>query len=309
MNVEFAESRLLGMEISPDRFGSAHGDPLTALPAWGLFFETPEVAYHLLPPITYEVHYQVPVAVFIHTFNQASGRSSMGHGPLQPWNAEPGGSCLVPPQVAMRLVQHTPLEFLALGISVDRVRRVSPAVAAIQDHVPTSDLGLAALAMELRRCMLAEPVGSGPYLDSLTDAVLQRFAIAVERANPPSTAAETLSRHLARQVSERIDAGLARKIRVAELADSVGLSRSHFTRAFTQHFGMSPQHYILARRITRARTLLADSDTAVSDVAMACGFANPSHLSKAFKRALGLTPTAYRRALTRGAPRDRTSSR
>jgi transcriptional regulator GlxA family with amidase domain len=54
-------------------------------------------------------------------------------------------------------------------------------------------------------------------------------------------------------------------------------------------------------RIEQAQRLLAQRDVPLAQVALACGFANQSHFTQAFKRQLGLTPRAYRQARAIGA--------
>ncbi|MEM1382326.1 MAG: AraC family transcriptional regulator [Pseudomonadota bacterium] len=110
------------------------------------------------------------------------------------------------------------------------------------------------------------------------------------------TAAPALARCLAQAIEDR----LGGPIRVGALAAGVALSRAHFSRAFTQTFGMAPRDHILSRRTARARTPLTDTALAPSEIAMSWGFANPSHLNTAFRKEIGLTLTAYRQALQKG---------
>ena len=79
-----------------------------------------------------------------------------------------------------------------------------------------------------------------------------------------------------------------------ELADVAGLSRSHFSRAFQAATGESPQEFIIGRRISRARELLTDERHTIAEVAAAAGFSSQAHLSSAFKKRLGVTPSRYR---------------
>lgn len=289
---------MLGFEIPAERHGSVDDPPLRAFPEWGITVRAEDVVYHLLPPITYQVHYQVPTFVFVHTFNRASGRSAMGGADLGPWLSDAGGSCMIAPETSVRLVQLTPLEYLALEIAPERIARVAPELGTLPLHETTLDRGLACISSEIRRTLIAEPVGSEAYLDRLLDALLVRASIHLCIPDDVQAPAETLSSANARRLTQLIDERLTGPVRVGELAEQVGLSRSHFSRAFSQRFGLAPQRYILDRRIAKARGLLVETDLPVSDIAMMCGFATPSHLSKAFKRAIGLTPTAYRRSLT-----------
>jgi len=98
-----------------------------------------------------------------------------------------------------------------------------------------------------------------------------------------------------RRIDLYIDQNLHRSIMVETLAGQVSLSISHFTRAFKTSYGITPHAHIVALRIDRASRLLATTSDSLSDVALRCGMADQSHLSRLFKRWRGATPTAWRR--------------
>ncbi|WP_345774973.1 helix-turn-helix transcriptional regulator [Sinorhizobium sp. K101] len=54
--------------------------------------------------------------------------------------------------------------------------------------------------------------------------------------------------------------------------------------------------WLLRERITRARTLLLESDAALSEVAISCGFSDQSHFTRVFSSIVGTTPGAWRRS-------------
>ena len=68
---------------------------------------------------------------------------------------------------------------------------------------------------------------------------------------------------------------------------------------FRESFGLPPHQYVLARRLAKARELLAGGDLPLGEVALMCGFASASHFSNRFRQAVGATPGAYRLALGR----------
>ena len=103
------------------------------------------------------------------------------------------------------------------------------------------------------------------------------------------------ARHLLR-AKDAIDAGYGGEIRIEELAGVAGLSRAHFSREFSKAFGESPQSYLLTRRLERAASLLCSTDRSVSDICMMVGLQSVGSFTTSFKRAFGMTPTAYRAA-------------
>lgn len=97
-----------------------------------------------------------------------------------------------------------------------------------------------------------------------------------------------------RLAKEVIEQCLASGIGLGELARMCGLRTSQFSHAFRRSTGVAPYQWLSHRRIDRAKTLLSDGDTALADVALICGFADQSHLTRSFARMVGATPAAWR---------------
>jgi AraC-like DNA-binding protein len=102
-------------------------------------------------------------------------------------------------------------------------------------------------------------------------------------------------RHLTR-AKDLADVRYTEPIAVDDMARAAGLSRAHFTREFRRAFGEPPHTYLLTRRLERAAALLRTTDYTVADVCMAVGLQSVGSFTSSFKRAFGMTPTAYRSA-------------
>jgi transcriptional regulator GlxA family with amidase domain len=89
---------------------------------------------------------------------------------------------------------------------------------------------------------------------------------------------------------------------LAELARHAGLSQRSFMRRFTAETGTTPLQWLVSARVGLARELLETTDLPVDQVAGDCGLGSAANLRLHFRRALGTTPTAYRRAFTRHTP-------
>lgn len=100
-----------------------------------------------------------------------------------------------------------------------------------------------------------------------------------------------------KRVTEFIEEHLADDLSLATLASLVRLSPFHFARAFKRTLGVPPHRYHTARRIERAKSLLAGDALSVTEIALAVGFGETSSFTAAFRRVTGHTPSAYRRAL------------
>jgi len=112
----------------------------------------------------------------------------------------------------------------------------------------------------------------------------------------PVVARAVLAPWQARRVVDHIDACLSQNLRLADLAAIARLSSSYFSRAFKGSFGKAPHAFIIERRIVRAQQAMLAADEPLSQIAIACGFADQAHLSRAFRRLTGRTPHAWRRA-------------
>lgn len=88
------------------------------------------------------------------------------------------------------------------------------------------------------------------------------------------------------------------ELTVATLASDANLSETYFRRLFKQLHGVSPKHYILERRILRAKQLLREHSAPVSVIAEHCGFSNLYHFSRTFKLSTGMSPSEYMRDKT-----------
>ena len=83
---------------------------------------------------------------------------------------------------------------------------------------------------------------------------------------------------------------------IETISKVVGLSPYHLMRSFRRAFGMPMHAYRLGARIDRVKDLLRRSDENLAEIALDCGFADQSAMSRRFKAQTGLSPAAYRRA-------------
>lgn len=91
-----------------------------------------------------------------------------------------------------------------------------------------------------------------------------------------------------------IAANVAVGISTSDIGAVCGLSRSYFTNAFRRTTGETPHLCLLRHRIEKAKQLLL-GDLAIADVAVACGFADQSHLTRTFSKHSGISPGLWRR--------------
>jgi len=99
-----------------------------------------------------------------------------------------------------------------------------------------------------------------------------------------------------RRAKEILCANLDGSVPLKEVARECRLSVSQFSRAFRRTMGVAPHKWLLTRRVEVAKDRLRDNLLSLPDVALACGFADQSHLTRVFTRIVGLSPGAWRRA-------------
>ncbi|MGW7070122.1 helix-turn-helix domain-containing protein [Streptomyces sp. NPDC054855] len=104
---------------------------------------------------------------------------------------------------------------------------------------------------------------------------------------------------IARAVRDRLADELLAPPSLAELAAPLGLSRYQLLRAFRTSTGMPPYAWLAQHRVTRARGLL-DAGLRPAEAASLVGFADQAHLTRWFRRVLGVTPAAYRNSVQDG---------
>ena len=92
-----------------------------------------------------------------------------------------------------------------------------------------------------------------------------------------------------------IDRRLHMQLDLNELARLCSLSPSGFLRRFRKVMGMTPMQYVIDRRMSLAIQLLCESSKSIAEIAERCGYENEFYFSSSFKKATGMSPTAYRR--------------
>lgn len=100
---------------------------------------------------------------------------------------------------------------------------------------------------------------------------------------------------MARQLIDYIDANAVRNPSLSEIAEQVGYSPCHCSEQFHRVAGMTIRSYIAKRKLYAAAMALQHTRAAIVDVALDCGFSSQQALNRAFQKAFGCSPAAYRR--------------
>jgi AraC family transcriptional regulator len=134
------------------------------------------------------------------------------------------------------------------------------------------------------------------YGESLGTALASRLAANYAVSKPAlGFKSNGLSPSQLEQVMDYIKANLTDDISILDLAKLTHMSESHFSRSFKQSVGITPYQYLMQQRVERAKELLKQRSIVISTIALDCGFANQTHLTKVFRQMTGMTPKAYQK--------------
>jgi AraC-like DNA-binding protein len=157
-------------------------------------------------------------------------------------------------------------------------------------HDPELSTALRTAHAELSTC--PDPLEAESRLPWLLTALARRHSTARHTSDRVPGAGT-----IALAVRDRLADELLTPPSLADLATDLGLSRYQLLRAFRATMGMPPYAWLAQHRVSRARTLL-EAGGRPADVAGQVGFADQAHMTRWFRRVLGVTPAAYRTGVT-----------
>jgi AraC family transcriptional regulator len=216
---------------------------------------------------------------------------------------QPGSLSLVPPGMCPGMRAETEFDLVVCALDSGLVSGLDSEL----ERRPEGELGLQAnfrdhAAQQLMTLLIADAneghTTERLYTEHLTQALAVRVLFLGRSARPQTNnrAASGLPRHVLRRIIERMRC-FSCDLSLQTLANESGYSRVHFVRMFKGATGYSPHNYLLNLKLERARELLKNPSTSLIDIALDCGFSSHSHMSRLFRKSVGVTPSAYRRSL------------
>lgn len=178
--------------------------------------------------------------------------------------------------------------FLAISVTADRMRRLTDQVTLPEEPICLEDPAALGLAGQLtRECRRWDGTSS-----LVAEAICLELAAHAARhhlddhTSPPSWL---------RQARAMLRDLCADDVSVGDIARECAVHPVYLARMFRRFFGCSPGDYARRCRLERAAALLSGSRRSLSEIALASGFADQSHLSRTFRRIYLVTPGGYRR--------------
>ncbi|KAM3092844.1 helix-turn-helix domain-containing protein [Phormidesmis sp. 146-35] len=161
-------------------------------------------------------------------------------------------------------------------------------------QVSIDDPVIQQLALALKTEIQTGCISSRLYGESLRTGLAARL-VQNYGVSKPEFKANGLSQSQLERVIDYMQANLTQDLSILDLATLTRMSESHFSRSFKQFVGTTPYQYLMQQRVERAKQLLKQRSIAISDIALDCGFANQTHLTKVFRQMAGVTPKAYQK--------------
>lgn len=106
---------------------------------------------------------------------------------------------------------------------------------------------------------------------------------------------QTPARQKMLQIRLYLDEHYTDKFSLDQLSENFFISKYHLSREFKNHFGITPNHYVISKRITLVKKLLRFSDFTLEDIAAKAGFYDTSYLNKQFKKSEGISASDFRK--------------
>lgn len=154
--------------------------------------------------------------------------------------------------------------------------------------VDTKDKPLILQAMDLQK---TRPIA----YELQTKLLLLQWIVRLAQTDSFVTLHTTKQGDVCKEILTYIKQHYTERLTIPEIATAVGISPTYFSAFFTEHFSQHFGDYLRSIRIEQACALLLDTTLSVTEIALAVGFSSGSHFIQHFRKALGITPFAYRK--------------
>ncbi|KAB8335429.1 helix-turn-helix transcriptional regulator [Scytonema tolypothrichoides VB-61278] len=213
-----------------------------------------------------------------------------------------GEILLIPAEAALFGACETSDEILAFIIDPIFLHQVAlqtncryPDQIELFNVLKTYDPQIEFIALSVQREIQQAIWGSRLYLNSLANMLaihlLRNYTSCPPKLREYDGGLTQLKLH---RVLEFINTNLEQDIQLADLADAADMSQCYFVNLFKQSMGITPWQYVVQQRVERAKVLLKQHNSPISDVALQCGFNSQSHFTLQFRKLTGVTPKRFR---------------
>lgn len=261
---------------------------------------------------TYKQSYKVPLTFndFVIT-SMLRGKKVMHLLDNKGFEYIPGQTVIVPPNVTMKIdfpeaTELNPTQCIALAIESEQIKQT---LNYLNEFFPKEDLKskwmlnydeyhfynneeIAHLINKVIR-ICSE---TSTEKNVLADLTLKELLIRIMQSQNLKSVTDgriSINQNPFAYVIGYIKANLNEKISIEHLSNKACMSKATFYRLFKRELGISPNDYILAEKMNRAKVLLANPANKIAFISYELGFADANYFIRAFKKIVGITPGAY----------------
>ncbi len=228
-------------------------------------------------------------------------------GEYQNSRSEPGMAWLTPEKLFVEESRSDgPIEFLHLQLPSTRFERLAevfggaPILASALGYIPgIRDPLIHQIGVQILGEIKLQTAGGRVLIESLSLSLTARLvqAYATTEGKGPNLVVTPHGLDDVRlaRVLDYMSTNLEEDIGIEDMASIACLSAFHFARMFRVSMGVPPHRYLSSLRFDRARTLLAQTNTSLAEIALATCFSSQGNFTRAFRAATGITPGQYRR--------------
>lgn len=161
--------------------------------------------------------------------------------------------------------------------------------------LPVPDPLVCQIVLALKTVLETDATNSCFYAESMATALAAHLLRTYStRKHSLPEYEDGLPKYKLKQVLEYMNVHLSENVSLATISDELSISQYYFCRLFKQSTGMTPHAYLILQRVERAKQLLKRKEGTMLDIAIECGFANPSHFAKHFRKHTGISPKQFR---------------
>lgn len=205
----------------------------------------------------------------------------------------PDDLVMVNPQIthAERSYQQEPLEYIVLGIQ---------GLSFSEDYTHHSYRGQNKEILFLIRQILEETQKKQDRYSDVCSKLLEILLIHITRRQKV-TIQNTMDVQLSKEclkIQHYLDSNYGDTITLDTLAHVAHMNKFYLAHTFTRYTGISPIRYLLEKRMTEAKNLLATTDYSISQIALSVGFSSQSYFAQVFRKETGMSPALYRKSIS-----------
>jgi AraC family transcriptional regulator len=261
-----------------------------------------QLQYHRHPPHQLAENYSKQHRIIIHDRSPSPPMvEEMIEHRFQTKQFSSGDVTIVPAEVLNSAYWNTEYEFITLSFESSTVMHhtfdlTDAANIELIPNFSKPDRLIHGIGFALKSELESSEGSSQLYVDSLIAALMTHLLRHYSNRKSILSNHVGLSKKQLQQVSDYIHQNIDQDLSLTELSTIVQMSPSYFSNLFKQSTGFTPHQYVIQCRINWAKQLLQQGEMTIADIAHRLGFSHQSHLSRHFKRIVGVTPKAFLRS-------------